>query len=202
VKAGRIATVILFVASSATVFALDTAADSFNIILQVGAGTGLLYLTRWFWWRVTAWCEIVAMVSSFVVSIVILLLNRSGAGIGAAPALVITVIATTVCWVATAYLGPETDHATLIAFYRKVHPCGPGWNSIRAEAGVPASEDTDGRHFPLALLGWFVGCITIWAGLFMVGNFLYGRMGYAFGLLAVLAVSGSVLIWVITKLWK
>ena len=65
VMAGRVATVMLFVGSSAMVFALDTAQDSFNMILQVGAGTGLLYLMRWFWWRVTAWCEIVAMVSSF-----------------------------------------------------------------------------------------------------------------------------------------
>ena len=78
--AGRLATVRLFVVSSATVFALDTAQDSFNIILQVGAGTGLLYLVRWFWWRVTAWCEIVAMISSFGISMVFLLLSRSGAG--------------------------------------------------------------------------------------------------------------------------
>ena len=72
VLAGRMATVLLFVLSSALVFVLDTAQDSFNLILQIGAGTGLLYLLRWFWWRVTAWCEIVAMVSSFLVSVVFL----------------------------------------------------------------------------------------------------------------------------------
>src|SRR5271170_5473205 len=87
VKAGRLATVLLFVASSATVFALDTAAQSFNIILQVGAGTGLLYLVRWYWWRVTAWCEIVAMVSSFLVSMVILILAKNGFAIPSAQAL-------------------------------------------------------------------------------------------------------------------
>ena len=202
VSAGRVATVILFVGSSATVFALDTAADSFNVILQVGAGTGLLYLVRWFWWRVTAWCEIVAMVSSFVVSIALLIMAKNGAAIAAAPALVLTVVITTVCWVATAYLGPRTDEATLIAFYRKVHPAGPGWTAIRAKAGVPSAEDADARHFPMALLGWFAGCTTIWAGLFMVGNFLYGRMGYAYGLLGVFAVSSAVLIRVINRLWK
>jgi SSS family solute:Na+ symporter len=202
VSAGRVATVILFVASSATVFALETAADSFNIILQVGAGTGLLYLVRWFWWRVTAWCEIVAMVSSFVVSIVLLVMAKNGAAIAAAPALVITVAVTTVCWVATAYLGPQNDEKTLIAFYRKVHPAGPGWTAIRAKAGVPSSEDTDARHFPMALLGWFAGCTTIWAGLFTVGNFLYGRTGYAVGLLAVFLVSSATLIRVINRLWK
>ncbi len=202
VTAGRVATVILFVGSSAMVFALDTAADSFNIILQVGAGTGLLYLVRWFWWRVTAWCEIVAMVSSFLASIVFLVLAKNGMAVGSAQALVLTVIITTICWVTTAYVGPQTDRATLIAFYRKVHPAGPGWAPIRALAGVSETQEADARNFPLALLGWFAGCTTIWAGLFTVGNFLYGRMGYAFGLLAVLVVSSIVLIQVVRKLWS
>ena len=69
VTAGRVATVVLFVFSSALVFVLDTAKDAFDIILQVGAGTGLLYLVRWFWWRVNAWCEVVAMISSFLISV-------------------------------------------------------------------------------------------------------------------------------------
>lgn len=202
VGAGRVATVILFVGSSAMVFALQTAADSFNIILQVGAGTGLLYLVRWFWWRVTAWCEIVAMVSSFVVSVAILILARNGVAIAAAPALVITVAVTTVCWVATAYLGPQTDKQTMIAFYQKVRPAGPGWGPIRAVAGVSETEQADARNFPLALLGWFAGCTTIWTGLFTVGNFLYGRMGYAYGLLAIFAVSSAMLIRVVRKLWS
>src|SRR4051812_4730448 len=77
VAAGRVATVILFVGSSGMVFLLDTAKDSFNLLLQVGAGTGLLYLVRWFWWRVTAWCEIVAMISSFTISVLFLILAKS-----------------------------------------------------------------------------------------------------------------------------
>lgn len=202
VTAGRIATVILFVCSSATVFLLATAAESFNIILQVGAGTGLLYLTRWFWWRVTAWSEIAAMVSSFAVSVILLILSKNGVVIDAAPALVITVVITTICWVATAYLGPQTDHATLVNFYRKVHPAGPGWAAIRAEAGVPDGKDQDARNFPLALLGWFTGCITIWSALFAVGNFLYARMAYAWGLAAIFVVSGTLLIRVVRKLWS
>ena len=78
VKAGRIATVMLFVLSSSLVFVLETAQDSFNIMLQVGAGTGLLYLLRWFWWRITAWCEIVAMAVSFGMSILFLILHKGG----------------------------------------------------------------------------------------------------------------------------
>jgi Na+/proline symporter len=205
VRAGRLATVALFVASSAVVFTLDTARDSFNIILQVGAGTGLLYLVRWYWWRVTAWCEIVAMVSSFAISVVLLVLAKNGFSLGTAPNLLITVICTTVCWLATAYLGPQTDPAVLIEFYKKVRPVGPGWRRIRAKAGITAAEealDAQSTNFPLALLGWFTGCIMIWSALFAVGNFLYGRMGYAAALLAAFLVSATMLIRVVRRLWR
>jgi Na+/proline symporter len=205
VMAGRFATILLFVGSSATVFALDTAAESFNVILQVGAGTGLLYLVRWYWWRVTAWCEIVAMVSSFVVSIVLLIMAKNGAGIPSAQALLLTVAVTTVCWLATAYLGPKTDQRVLISFYRKVRPYGPGWRAIRALSGITAAQeatDEETGNFPLALLGWSTGCIMIWSALFTVGNFLYGRTGYAIALLAVFSISGSILARIVAKLWR
>ena len=78
VMAGRLATVLLFVCSSVTVYLLDSAKDAFDIILQIGAGTGLLYLVRWFWWRVNAWCEIVAMASSFLTSVALLVLAKNG----------------------------------------------------------------------------------------------------------------------------
>jgi Na+/proline symporter len=205
VLAGRLSTVLLFVASSAMVFALDTARDSFNLILQVGAGTGLLYLVRWFWWRVNAWCEIVAMVSSFVVSVVLLVLAHDGVRLGTAESLLIAVICTTVCWLATAWLGPVTDPAVLVAFYKKVRPFGPGWRPIRAKAGITeaeAAEDVRGVNFPLALAGWFTGCIMIWSALFTVGNLLYGRMGYAAVLAVIFAASAAGLISVVRRLWK
>jgi Na+/proline symporter len=205
VAAGRVATVLLFVASSAMVFALDTARESFNIILQVGAGTGLLYLVRWFWWRVTAWCEIVAMVSSFGVSILLLTLGKSGIGFGTSGNLLITVACTTVCWLAMAWFGPRTDPAVLVAFYKKVRPFGPGWRPIQELAGISAAEaaiDAEGANFPLAMAGWSSGVAMIWSALFMVGNFLYGRMGYAAALALVFAVSAAVLIRVVHKLWR
>ncbi len=142
---GRIATIGLFVASSALVFVLDTAKDAFDIILQIGAGTGLLYLVRWFWWRVNAWCEVVAMVSSFVISIALLVLARNGVAISTHAALILTVAVTTVCWVITAYVGPQTDQRVLIEFYRKVRPSGPGWAPIRAAAGS-ADRRSARRH--------------------------------------------------------
>lgn len=200
VFAGRIATVLLFVISSAVVYALDTAQASFHILLQIGAGTGLLYLVRWFWWRVTAWCEIAAMVSSFAVSVVLLLLSRSGVAIGTAQGLLLTIAVTTVCWLVTAYVGPQTDAATLDNFYRTVRPSGPGWEPVRRRVGTIPGEPAD--NLPLALLGWISGCAMIWSALFAVGNFLYGRMEYAFGLFAVFLVSGSIVLLVVRRLWK
>jgi hypothetical protein len=255
VAAGRVATVILFVASSAMVFALDTAKDSFDVILQIGAGTGLLYLVRWFWWRVTAWCEIVAMISSFGISILFLILKKThmapgtyqeilaaiggatvlwvftrrsatmrlkifsstgfalligivakmGPAPGPASVMLVTIEWTTVLWVLTAYLGPQTSEAALLNFYRKVRPPGPGWRHIQAIAGIPAAEAAADRaawNFPMSLLGWFSGCITIWSALFTVGNFLYGRMDYFWAMLAVFVVSGSILVRVVNRLWR
>jgi hypothetical protein len=173
--------------------------------MQVGAGTGLIYLVRWFWWRVTAWCEIVAMISSFGMSLLFLILKKNGMAPGTYQQLLITIAVTTVLWVATAYLGPRTSNEALVRFYHKVRPAGPGWQRIRAIAGVTAAEaaaDSEAAAFPMSLLGWFAGCITIWSALFTVGNFLYGRMDYFWMLLAVFVVSGAALIRVVNRLWR
>jgi Na+/proline symporter len=203
VTVGRLVTIGLFFAAGGLVFVLESAKDSFDIILQVGAGTGLLYLVRWFWWRVNAWCEIVAMVSSFAVSVVLFFLAKNKMGLPTHIALIITIIVTTVCWVTTAYVGPQTDRKILIAFYQKVRPFGRGWEEIRVAAGV-SKEEAESSHesFPLALIGWSFGVAVIWSALFCVGNFLYGRMNYAWMLLAIFAVSGSGLVMVVNRLWS
>ncbi len=205
VLAGRLTTIGLFLCSSVLVFFMETAQDSFNIILQVGAGTGLLYLLRWFWWRVNAWSEVVAMVSSFGISVAFLVMRKGGIVFSTYRQLAITIAFTSVCWILTAYLGPETDHKTLIDFYRKVRPFGPGWHKIQVEAGVTAAEAAAwarNENIPLSLLGWMAGCASIWSSLFAVGNFLYGRMDYALGLLGVFVVSTAVLIWAVKRVWN
>jgi solute:Na+ symporter, SSS family len=205
VLAGRFTTIGLFLSSSVLVFFMETAQDSFNIILQVGAGTGLLYLVRWFWWRVNAWCEVVAMLSSFGISVLFLVLRKGGIVFSTSQQLALTVVFTSFCWILTAFIGPETDRRTLIDFYKKVRPFGPGWRPIQIEAGVSdamAAEHAKHENIPLSLLGWLSGCAAIWSALFTVGNFLYGRMGYAFTLLGAFIVSGSVLVWVVNRLWK
>jgi hypothetical protein len=204
VMAGRAATVLLFLGSSAMVFALDTAKDSFNLLLQVGAGTGLLYLVRWFWWRVTAWCEIVAMISSFGVSIVFLILAKNGSVFGTSQQLLITIACTTVCWLLTAWLGPQTDPVVLIEFYRKVHPFGPGWRHVRLQMGISDAEaraDIRVQNIPQAMMGWIMGCVMIWSALFTVGNFLYGRTNYALALFVTFLISGTIVVRIVKRIW-
>jgi Na+/proline symporter len=203
VLAGRIGTVILFFSASGMVFLLDTAKDAFDIILQVGAGTGLLYLVRWFWWRINAWCEVVAMVSSFLVSIVILILSKNGMHMSTHVALLVTIAFTTICWVTTVFVGPETDRSVLIEFYKKVRPFGPGWRKVRQEAAISEQEArATHENIPMALFGWVSGCTVIWSALFTVGNFLYGRTGYALMLLGVFILSSGALLLVISRLWS
>jgi hypothetical protein len=117
-------------------------------------------------------------------------------------ALILTIVVTTISWVLTAFLGPRTDREQLVKFYKKVRPFGPGWRAIRREAGI-SEADAKGTHesFPLALIGWVSGSLTIWSALFTVGNVLYGRWVYAGVLFAVFVASGLVLLRVINRLW-
>lgn len=142
------------------------------------------------------------MVSSFVVSVVLLILARSGSPVSTHVGLLATIAVTTVCWVATAYLAPPTDRAVLVDFYRKVRPSGPGWEPVRLASGLSAAEvAAGGENIPLALLGWVAGCSMVWSGLFLVGSLLYGRTGQAVVLAIVLAVSTLAVRKVVTTLW-
>jgi Na+/proline symporter len=202
VRVGRLVTVGLFLCSAGAVYLIDTAKDTFDIILQIGAGTGLLYLVRWFWWRVNAWCEVVAMVSSLAVSIGLLILRKEGISFSTHAALMTTVAVTTACWLLAAFLAPPTDDRVLAAFYTKVRPFGPGWARVRRELGLPARDAAHAGQIPLALLGWVAGCTMIWSALFATGSVLYGRMSAAAVLAGVFAASALTLIWVVRRVWK
>ena len=202
VFAGRVATVALFICGAGTVYLLDTAKDAFDVILQIGAGTGLLYLVRWFWWRVNAWCEIVAMASSFLISVGLLILSRNGYSFSTHAALVTTVALTTVCWLIAAYAAPQTDRDVLVRFYQLVRPAGPGWNRVKVEAGLPPNAPLSPDNIPLALVGWLAGCTTIWSALFTVGTLLYGRYTQAAVLGVICTLSTAILIAIVRRLWQ
>ena len=120
---------------------MSSAQQAFQVLLSIGAGTGLLYIARWFWWRVSAWCEIVAMVMSLITS---LLVPQAACRTPASrPITIVQVGITTVAWLITAFVGPTTDRATLIAFVQKVKPAGPGWTEHprgRGRLAMPRSR--------------------------------------------------------------
>jgi len=169
---GRLTTAMLMICAAFMTYALGTAKEAFELILSIGAGTGLLYLLRWFWWRVNAWSEIAAMVASFVVAVGFFVARKNGVEMREHVSLLATVATTTVVWVVATFLAPGTDRPTLVRFYSLVRPSGPGWSAIRAEAGLPASPDS----LPQAMLGWVLGCTMVYAALFGTGSFLYDRM--------------------------
>jgi SSS family solute:Na+ symporter len=185
VLAGRIVTALLMVIAALVTYALGTAKEAFDLILSVGAGTGLIYLLRWFWWRVNAWSEIAAMVSSFIVALGFFIARKNGVEIAATTSLLITVATTTIVWVVTTLVSPTTDRARLLEFYALVRPAGPGWAAIRAESGLPASSDSLSQ----ALAGWTLGCVFVYAALFGTGSFIYGRMPQFYVWLAVAVLS-------------
>ena len=197
VLAGRITTAVLMLLAGLLTFVLDTASATFQLLLSVGAGTGLLYLLRWFWWRINAWSEIAAMASSFAIALVFFLLTKAGRGIPAHQSLLITVAVTTLVWVTVTLLTPPTDRATLVRFYRLVRPGGPGWTPVAAEAGVGPSPDS----LPQAMLGWVLGCVFVYAAMFGTGSFLYGRVPQGLMWLAVFVASGLGLLRVVPRLW-
>ncbi len=198
VQVGRWTTAGLMVAAAGCTVFIETAREGFNLLLQVGAGTGLIYLLRWFWWRINAWTEIVAMIVSFGVSAVLVLLKRAGYGLSEPWPLLVTVGVTTVAWLLATFLMAPTPRAQLLEFVRRVRPPGPGWRELRAAAGVTASEDS----LPLALLGWVLGCAAVWSGLFCAGSFLLGHPGRGAVLLGVFAVCAFGLGRVVTRLWR
>jgi len=203
VNAGRWCTVLLYVVAALLSLTMSSAQQAFQVLLSIGAGTGLLYMARWFWWRVSAWCEIVAMVMSLVTSLAVPQLIPDA---GFAMTTIVQVGITTLAWLVTAFVGPATDRTTLVAFVRKVKPAGPGWRLQRAEAGVSDAEVAQENRVGTSLLGWVAGCLVIWSSLFAIGNFLYAagdpsRVADAWILTAVLVVSGGVLLGVTRRLW-
>jgi Na+/proline symporter len=198
VFAGRVTTALLMVTAALLTFALDTAKGAFDLILSIGAGTGLIYLLRWFWWRVNAWSEIAAMVSSFLIAVGFTLAAKSGHAVPGYVSLIATVMVTTVVWIATALLTAPTSRERLVAFFRLVRPAGPGWRSVQAEAGVGSSPDS----LPQCLLGWILGVSFVYAALFGAGSLLYGRTAHATMWGLVFVVSGVGLLRVVPGLAK
>jgi len=202
VLAGRVSTVVLMAVAGAVALLMRSALDSFQIMLQVGAGTGLLFILRWFWWRINAWSEIAAMVVSFLVAVYMRFLHRLTGlpPLGDWLQLVIGVGITTCGWLLVTFLTKPTDDKVLANFHRKVRPGGPGWRRFleRAKASGEAAEGLDAAwRVPRGILCMVLGCVAVYSALFATGNWIYGRVLPA----GLLTLSAAASVWFLTRLW-
>ncbi len=183
VWAGRIATAFVLICGCGMGLVVEEAGQVFKYLLLLGAGTGAIYILRWFWWRINAVTEIIAMVVSLVVASYFTfrfpkMMPENPSIWWEFAATLLPVLITTAAWVISCYFTRPTDSATLQNFYRVVRPGGPGWAKLRAEA--PDLEEGEGAwDVPLGILCALVGCFTVYGAIFTVGLWLYGRTGAA-----------------------
>ena len=206
VAVGRISTVLLMVLSTLLALLLQNAMQLFNLLLVFGAGTGLIFILRWFWWRINAWSEITAMVASGLISLTLTIpsIKATLFGIeGVMPSWAefpFVVAVTTILWLLITFITPSEDESVLRSFYKKTQPGGPGWAKIVWKAqkeGVELLDDNKTWSVPAGIIAMLLGCSMIYSIMFCTGYFIYGNLRLAFPLLALAIVSGYLLI----KIW-
>src|SRR6266568_1302295 len=191
VMASRLATALLTVVSAAVAFRIESIGGAWRVLIITGAGTGAVLLLRWYWWRINAWSEVSAMITAFVVSILLQTVGGldSDRPLDFAHIVLITVAVTTAVWLAVTFLTrPESD-ATLVAFYRRTRPSRAGWGPVAALApDVQPSRDGLAN-----LLDWVAGCVLVYGALFGVGKLLLHDTVPGLLLLALSGVAGAVI---------
>ncbi len=201
VNIGRISTVVMMVLAAVIALGLSNAKKLFDIILLFGAGTGLIFILRWFWWRINAWSEIAAMISSGIVAITLNLEFISSQFPGWLK-LPLGVVITTTIWLIVTFMTKPDNLDTLKSFYLKVKPGGPGWKKVLDDAaaeGVDLNEGADESwNVPKGIIAMFAGCFFVYSALFATGYWLYGEITYAL-ILTVIAIASAFLI---KKLWS
>jgi Na+/proline symporter len=181
VSAGRIVTVVLMIFGAILALYLESALGAFNILIKIGAGTGLIFILRWFWWRINAYSEIAAMAISFPVAIYFELFYTGP--LESHETLILSVLITTIGWVAVTLLTRPENHATLVAFVKRIRPHGSGWRKVMGEE-TPAP----GVSITFELLNMLLGCIMVYSLLFSLGFFIYGQSAY--GVIFVITAAG------------
>ena len=193
VMASKFFTAFLAVLGAVASLFMSSVSGAWELLLGVGAGTGAVYLLRWYWWRINAWSEVAAMTAAAVTTVVLrTVVHISGSGpIVFAKSILITVGVTTVVWVAATFLTPAEPEAKLLEFYRHVRPGVTGWKHIAALAPeVP--ETRDGWY---NMLDWLLGCLMVYMALFGIGKLLLGSVGVGFLYLLISAVSAYGIYW-------
>ena len=166
VAVGRMFTVISIILGGGLGLMLTSAGQAFNLLLMIGAGTGLIYILRWFWWRINAYTEIVAMLSSLIIAGY---MNFGNVDLDSWQKIVIGAILTTIIWITATFITPADDEETLLKFVKKENPGGPGWKKYQVEG---ASEPWP---VPQGILNMLLGCIAVYGFLLGVGQLIYGN---------------------------
>jgi solute:Na+ symporter, SSS family len=196
VRISRVITVLLVLASGYTAAQLKSIGAGWELVLGVGFGTGAVYILRWYWWRISAWSEIAAMIAAAAVTIG--LRNVSFAGDDAlvyAKKTLITGGLTTIAWVVVTFLTRAESNATLVAFYRRVHPTVYGWKRIAKLAPeLPEVKDMAGNAF-----NWLMGVILVYGCLFGIGKLVFQQWGQGILLLALAAIAGYLIFWDLSR---
>jgi Na+/proline symporter len=178
VNVGRFSTVILFLASAALALLLTNALQLFDFILMFGAGTGLIFILRWFWWRINAWSEISAIFVSGIVSVLFNMEIVSSVLFGETALMPeymkfpMVVLITTVVWLVVTFSTPAEDKEVLLSFYKKTVPGGPGWKAIVGDEQIKS----DGWSVPSGILAMLLALVMIYCLLFATGYFIYGNL--------------------------
>lgn len=204
VWAGRLFTVISTILGLGLGLLLTSAGQAFQLLLLLGAGTGLIYILRWFWWRINAWTEIVAMISSMIIASYFTFIHDK---LDLFPLqdwekLVSGALLTTIVWIIATYFTPQTDDQTLRAFYRKIRPGGNGWDPVLQKAAAEGDNiEKEQGQLPLEILSMLVGCVTVYAALFATGNWIYKEAGTA-TLLTIVTIGGAAFLFWVRKVLK
>ncbi|MDC3178877.1 Na+:solute symporter [Flavobacteriales bacterium] len=185
VNVGRISVVFLMIISSLIALVLNNALQLFQIILMFGAGTGSIFILRWFWWRINAWSEIAAMICSGIVSVLFefspigdLIFNENF--IEPYFKFPLVVLITTFVWVTVTFMTKPDDDETLIKFYEKTNPGGPGWKRIKNISKLRSKSEEKEWIVPRGILCMILGCFAIYSALFSTGYFIYGELSNGF----------------------
>ena len=214
VGVGRIATVVLMVLSSILALYLNNALQLFKFILMFGAGTGLIFILRWFWWRINAWSEISAMVASGIISLIFssawgsaLFYNslepNNSALFPSYLKFPIIVGLSTIVWLVVTYVTKPEKEETLFSFYKKIQPGGPGWKTVLDQAeqkNITLIEDNAPWSVPSGILAIITSLILIYSTMFATGYWIYGDYNYAIGLTITALISGVILVKIWTKI--
>ncbi len=197
VTISKVATLALMVLGAAVSYIMRSVSAGWDMVVNIGAGTGAVYLLRWYWWRISAWSEVSAMGAAAATSI-LLRVAKPFSGSDSeilAKSILFTVAVTTVVWLGTTFLTRPEPDSTLVEFYRRVRPGRAGWQRVAAQAAeIPA-----GHEGWYNLRDWLLGCLMVYMALFGIGKLLLGstRLGLAF--LAISALSGYAIYWDFSK---